>query len=845
MRMDVYSSEKLCLNEGPGCRFPPAAARFPLPLRVRTMNNPAYTLLATAILGALSATAAAQSAPEAKTLDNVVVTGVRGQERTALESASPIDVLDRQDLAKAGVLNGELGQALQVLLPALNFPRQSNATGADHVRAAQLRGLSPDQVLVLVNGKRRHTSAIVNLEAKTGKGTNPVDFNSIPVSAIARIEVLRDGAGAQYGSDAIAGVINVILDDRAEGASASISYGAHRTDFKPSDETLIDGQSLTASASVGNAVGDAGFVRFGVEYKDRNATNRAGLDQLPFFENPSPENLATIGRRNYHPGDPKTEDLNLWLNSAVEVSENLSWYGFATYNQRDSVGAAFYRYPDSSANVPSVYPDGYRPETLGDNRDVSLSTGLRGRAGEWNVDGSLTWGQNRFDLGLRESLNPSLGAASPTAFDLARYTFGQLSLNVDANRAVTLGGKDLTVATGAEYRRESYETRAGDPASYAAGPNTGSPPGAQAGPGLSPADAVDLSRDVFGAYAELSGDVSERVFGSASVRYEDYNDFGGALTGKLAGRFALTEAVALRGALSTNYRAPSLSQTGYRFTVTNFGDGGALSQVRLLGVDDPVARALGAKPLEAETSRNISLGLTARPLDGLSISLDAFRIDVDDRVTVSERIGGDALAAFLADEFGITDIASVNFFTNAVDTRTKGAELVVDYGTEAWNGRLNLTGAYSYAETRIRSLQATPAELLAIDPDYVLVGVEERNTLTTAAPTNRTVLSAQWQGAAWSWLGRATRHGSATRVFNFGGGFEPQQTYGAEWQLDAEVAYRFNPAVAVAVGGSNLLDNYPDLSSADINYFGNFPYDFLSPIGMNGAYYYARLDFSF
>ncbi|WP_297801419.1 TonB-dependent receptor [Arenimonas sp. GDDSR-1] len=810
------------------------------------MKIPTQHLLAAAVLAALGSTAvSAQTPADAKNLDTVIVTGTRAPDRTALESASPIDILSKQDLAKAGVLNGELGQALQVLLPSLNFPRQSNATGADHVRSAQLRGLSPDQVLVLVNGKRRHTSAIVNLEAKTGKGTNPVDFNSIPVSAIARIEVLRDGAGAQYGSDAIAGVINVILDDNPEGASASIAYGAHRTDFDPTGDTLIDGQTTTASASLGNKIGEDGFIRFGVEYKDRNATNRAGLDQLPFFENQSPENLATIGQRNYHPGDPDTQDINLWLNTAVAVGDATEWYAFATYNQRDSVGAAFFRYPDSSANVPSVYPDGYRPETLGDNRDLSLSSGLRGDIGDWNYDASLTWGENRFDLGLRNSLNPSLGSASPTAFDLAGYQFEQLTANVDINRLVSISGKDFTFATGAEYRHEGYVTRAGDPASYAAGPNTGSPPGAQAGPGLAPADAVDLSRSVFGAYAELSGDLSERFFGTAALRYEDYSDFGGQLTGKLAGRFQINDTVALRGAVSTNFRAPSLSQTGYRFTVTNFGDGGALTQVRLLAVDDPIAVALGARDLKPETSRNVSFGITAQPTTGLNISLDAFQIDVDDRVTISERIGGPALVNFLDSQFGITDIESVNFFTNAVDTRTRGAELVANYSTEAWGGNLNLTGAYSYAKTDIRAIQATPPQLLALDPDYVLVGVEERNTLTTAAPRTRAILSAQWQGDAWSWLGRATRHGSATRVFNFGGGFEPQQTYGAEWQLDAEAAYRFNAAVAVAVGASNLLDNYPDASSADINYFGNFPYDFLSPIGMNGAYYYARIDFTF
>ncbi|HJU38604.1 MAG TPA: TonB-dependent receptor plug domain-containing protein, partial [Tahibacter sp.] len=275
--------------------------------------------LAAAVAASLASPALLAQA-DTSTLDQVVVTGTRAKDRTVLDSPVPVDVLTADDLRAAGAVNGELGQALAVLLPSFNFPRQSNSGGSDHVRAAQLRGMSPDQVLVLVNGKRRHTTALVNTDTKIGKGTTPVDFNSIPISAIKRIEVLRDGAGAQYGSDAIAGVINIILDDADHGGEVSATYGAYHTDFEPTGRTLTDGQSAHASAKAGTKIGDGGFARFGVELDRRAATNRAGYDELPPWENQSPENLAFQGRRNYRAGDPQTENYNAWINAEVPFS---------------------------------------------------------------------------------------------------------------------------------------------------------------------------------------------------------------------------------------------------------------------------------------------------------------------------------------------------------------------------------------------------------------------------------------------------------------------------------------------------------------------------------------------
>ncbi len=812
------------------------------------MSSPFVRPLSLAIALALAAPAFAQDAAPATTtnLDTVIVTGTRASGRTVLESTAPVDVLSAEDIRKAGVVNGELGSALQALLPSFNFPRQSNSGGADHVRAAQLRGLSPDQVLVLVNGKRRHTSALVNTDSKIGKGTTPVDFNAIPISAIKRIEVLRDGAGAQYGSDAVAGVINVILDDDPDSAALEASYGANHTDVKPIHRTLTDGQTGYASGKVGTRLGeDGGFFKVGLELKNHEATNRAGFDQIPSFEEQTPANLALAGKRNYALGDGASKDLNAWLNGKLPFGQSSEVYAFGTYNQRDTQGDNYFRYPDGAANWTQVYPQGYRPVSLGENRDLQAVLGARGQWGEWAYDASLDYGRNDFTYRLKHSLNASLGPGSPTRFKTGDYAFAQGVANLDLSRSFDASGATHTVGTGVELRREHYRTRPGDPASYAAGPYTDRPTGAQAGGGLTPQDAADLSRNVASLYASVSSQFGDKLSTDLAARYEHYQDFGGELTGKLAARYEFVPAFALRGAISNNFRAPSLSQIGYEASSTGYNANGQLLQGRLLSVDNPIAQALGARTLQPEKSRNYSLGFTSRVGSHFDLSLDLFQIDIDKRIALSESIDGDALTDFVAQRFGITGLQSASFFVNAADTRTRGAELVSNWRQALGQGQLQLTGTWSYAKTELENVVATPAQLLALNPDYVLFGVEERNTLTEATPRTRAQLAANWSDARWSLQTRVTRYGSATRVFDFGGGFAPEQTYSAKWQLDAEVEYHLTPQWSVAVGGQNLTDAYADRSKPDIAYYGNLPYDVLSPIGSNGAYYYGRVRYTF
>ena len=803
-------------------------------------------LVASALVAASAGSAFAQSGQSAElVLDEITVIGTRASNRSALDSPVPVDVLPAAQLSAAGAVAGELGQALAVVAPSFNFPRQSNSGSSDLVRAGQLRGLSPDQTLVLVNGKRRHTSSVVNTETKIGRGTAAVDFNTIPLNAVERIEVLRDGAGAQYGSDAIAGVVNVVLD-RSEGFEANVTVGAHVTDLEPIDQNITDGHTYTVDAKYGWKVGSDGFAKVGINYRDRDSTNRSGFDLVPFFEEQTPANLGRAGRRNYKIGDPNVTELNLWYNTEFAIFEGVDLYSFATITSRESEeGGLFYRYPDSFSNVPEIFPNGFRPDTVGDDQDIAVSAGLKSsRFGGWDLDGGLTFGRNRFEFGVQNSLNASLGPDSPTSFRSGTFRFQQVALNLDAVREFEVDAFEgpFTTAFGAEYRREDYRTFQGDPASFAAGPFDGAI-GSQGAPGLTPADEADVDRDVISIYADLSADVTEDFFVNVAGRFEDYSDFGSAITGKAAARYEIADGFALRGAISNSFRAPNLAQVGFADTTLNFGDNRTLISTRTLPVTDPIAQALGAEELEEEKSFNLSAGITAQ-VDALSVSIDVFRIDVDDRVTLSERLFGGDLAAFLAAQ-GSPDVQSVRFFTNAVDTRTKGIDVVATYSLPVADGDLSLSGAFNYSKTDIQEIRATTAELTAIDPSLVLVGVEEINTLQDAAPKTKLVLTAAWDNDRLDLLARGSRYGKATRVFNFGGGFEPSQTYGAEWQLDLEAGYQVTDYARIAVGASNLLDNYPDLSNSLINFFDNLPYDILSPIGVNGRYVYSKATVSF
>ena len=748
-------------------------------------------------------------------VEEIVVVGARGEGRDPLESMVPVDVITAEDMQRVATLGGELGELLQALSPSFSFPRQSNSGSVDHIRPAQLRGLSPDQVLVLVNGKRQHTTAVVNLEAAIGLGSTAFDFNTIPLIAIKRIEILRDGAAAQYGSDAIAGVINIVLKDAAEGGSLTASYGSHSTDVKPTGKSLSDGETIAVAADYGISVGESGSFRFGFDYRDRSSTSRGGVGALPFFEDQTPANQALDNSLLFAPGDGDAEDFLLYYNASLAAGNN-EFYSFGRFNQRDAEGTAFFRYPDGFSGVPSVYPEGYRPITTGDSNDLSISVGLRGEVDNTNWDLSITIGQNDYEFGVRNSINPSFGAASPTKFNLAGFEFLQSVINADAVTLFDRGGAGpLSLAYGVEVRIEDYKTEAGDPESYLEGPFSATAAiGAEAGPGLDADSVADVDRRVFAVYGDLEIPVSDAVTVGIAGRYEDYDDFGDAFTGKLSARAELTDAIAIRATFGTSFRGPSLAQTAFQFSTQNFGGGGMLETFGHLPVSDPLAIANGAIPLNEEESDNISVGIVFDRGEQFTITVDYFKVDIDDRITLVN---------------GSTD--NVTFFSNLVDTETDGFDIMARGSLGAGSGTLNWSAAYNTSDTEVQN----PSVL----------GEEELNILETAAPDDKVILQGDWDGDRWGFLLRATRFGETTRDFDFGGGFPDAQVHDAKWSIDIEAAYQVNDAWIVAIGADNVTDEYSELSSDDNNFFGHLPYDVLSGIGFNGAYWYARTNYNF
>ncbi len=772
---------------------------------------------AATIIAALSSSlfATAFAIAQDDVTEEVVVVGTRGDARDPLDSAVPIDVIGADEIAEVHSFGGELGELLQALSPSFNFPRQSNSGVGDHVRAAQLRGMNPDHVLVLVNGKRQHPASVAALESKIGLGANPFDFNTIALNSIKRIEILRDGAGAQYGSDAIAGVINIVLKDANEGGTVTASYGAHRTDLEPiGDQTITDGHTVSIAADYGFEVGDGGSLRIGGEYRERNPTNRAGIGVLPFFEDQTPANLALDPARVFSPGDGGADDIYLFYNASLPAGEN-EFYTFGRYSNRETEGTGFFRYPNGFESVPSLHPNGFRPITLGDNTDFSFSAGLRGSGflqSDWDI--SVTLGQNDFESGVKDSANPSLGPASPTSFDLGSFQFTQLTLNADLVREIDTDSfaGPLTLAYGVEIRTEDYETTAGDPASFEIGPIDAAV-GAQAGPGLAEGSEADADRLIYSVYVDVGADLTDQFTVGAAARFEDYDDFGNQLTGKLSGIYHLSDEFSIRAAVGTSFRAPSLVQTSFENSTTNFGAGGMLELFGLLPVSDPVAIANGAVPLEEESATNVSVGFVVDMGPAFELTVDWFQIDVDDRISLFSAAN------------------NVLYFSNLVDTETTGFDVVLSGTTDLGSGSLNWSASYNNSETDVQN----PGVL----------GVEDLNTIETAPPEDKFIASGTWKVDRYSLLLRATQFGDTTRIFDFGGGFEPEQTYESVWSIDAEFAANITEAWTVAVGADNLTDEYPDLSSDDINFFGHLPYDVLSGIGMNGAYYYVRTQFDF
>lgn len=803
----------------------------------------ALFLASSAVALTAAGSASAQSAPQSQTttVDEVVVTGTRVAGRSRLDTLVPVDVVTSETLQQRG--STELAAQLAASVPALNFPRPSATDGTDSIRPATLRGQGPDQTLVLVNGVRRHPTALVNTNGSVGRGSAAVDLNAIPSSAIERIEVLRDGAAAQYGSDAIAGVLNLRLREASSGGGASVTYGANVTDFTGfygrADE-ITDGETLTVSGWQGFALGGDGFLTASVEYRDRERTVRSDID--PRF---------APARVRGGQGDPQSEDLAVYLNAGKPLGNGWDAYGWAGYQTRDASAAAFYRTPTDNAQNPDygsgrVYPEGYLPHILTDTTDWTAAAGLRGQAGGFDVDVNLGYGRNEIEFGVENTLNPSLGPTSPTSFHAGSLTYDQLVFGVDASRQYEVGlAGPLNVAFGLEARQESYQIGAGEPGSYQRGTflNIGGTDlswGSRGFTGFTPSNEVDEDRNNVGVYVDLEGEVFENFTASAAVRYENYSDFGDNVSGKVAARYDFTPSFAIRGAVSNGFRAPSLQQQYFTQTAILYISNVPYETGTFPSVS-PVGLALGGTPLEAETSTNYSLGLVWRK-GAFELTADAYRIDIQDRIILSETLTGSATAAVGTNARTIFDLlqpygaSAARFFINGVDTETTGLDVVARYRVESEVGRLDFTLAGNVNEFDVTK---TPETRSGVLPTPVSLFARQA-TLRFEEGTP------PWKVSFQTDVTRGAL-GGTFRLTGYGDVLAPGATEATDLTIEAapivdvEARYTLNDRVTLAVGADNLLDHYPTQIQRANNTSGAFPFSNFSPYGFNGRYLYGRI----
>ncbi|MBA3445741.1 MAG: TonB-dependent receptor [Gemmatimonadales bacterium] len=784
---------------------------------------------------------------EALALEELAVVGTRAAERTSTDAPVPVDVLSAAEIRQTG--RTETAQIIQALAPSFNFPRATISDGTDHTRPATLRGLAPDQALVLVNGKRRHASALINVNGSIGRGSGMVDLNAIPASAIERIEILRDGAAAQYGSDAIAGVINIILK---EGAQNEILATFGQT-------TESDGGVIQGAGNYALALGGDGVLQIAGEYRNRGFTNRSAPDLRAQYLAGDPRNSDPTlnGQINHRQGDADTEDAGLFLNLAKPVADATEVYFFGGGTIRSGESAGFFRRALDDRTVRAIYPNGFLPMIGTKISDFSGVVGLRGDKAGWRWDLSADYGRNLFHFDVFNSANVTLGPASPTEFYAGTLKADQFTANLDVARSVTLGlASPLNVAVGGEFRRDGYHITAGEPDSYRDGgvrildgPNAGAQgaPGAQVFPGFRPVDSTTQNRNSVAGYVDLEAQVVQKVLLGIAGRVERYNDFGSTTDGKVTARFEPIPGFAVRGAIATGFKAPSLGQSFFSATSTNFINGVPFDN-RTFPVTSPVAQALGASELTAEKSENYSFGVALNPVRNFTVTADYYQILIDDRIVFSGNFTGTAVRTFLESQ-GFPGVAGGRFFTNAIDTRTLGVDVVANYGFAIGStSTLRLTGGYNYNVNRVLRVAPTPAALSAFQE--TLFDRVERARIEVGQPKNNLYLSGVFSYQDLGFTLRTQRFGTVT---SFGTPTDGSldQTFGVKWITDVNASYTFGQRLTLTAGVDNVFDVFPDVNSlgnattAGNNNFGIFPYNQISPFGFNGAFYYGRLTFGF
>jgi iron complex outermembrane receptor protein len=793
--------------------------------------GPIQLAIASLLLAQVPALHAQQQAPAASgdSVDTVIVTGTRSAGARARDSAAPITVISADALQETGASN--LFDAMTALLPSYNAQSVGGDVG-NMIRSVQLRGLGPNHVLVLVNGKRRHNTASIAADSGPNQYSSPADLDLIPVSAIDHVEVLQDGAAAQYGSDAIAGVVNIILKAAPRGGNFSAAIGSYgNSKINPHHDH--NGLTRDLQLDQGLAWGSDGYVHLAAQVRDHDFTNQTGADLVTSngFGTPLvPRSPSSDPYPSRVSGDARSKVGNLSLNAGRHLTADTEFYGVATYAYREAASWQNWRTP---SKAPKFYPLGYEPlETTREN-DAALTLGLKGLSGGWHWDLSTTYGRDDIAIGVEHSVNRPLfrdTGSSPTSFYDGQYTFSQWTNNADVTKAIDMGwNAPLNLALGLETRQESYRIGAGDAASrYDFGPD--------GFPGYALADAGTHTRSNYAAYADATIHPQPQWQISLAGREEHYSDFGNTFTAKLTSRYDVSPALGLRATISNGFRAPTLQEEFY--SATNVGP--TYADV-VLPANSSAAALAGARHLQAEKSDNISLGVVATPAPRMHATLDLYQISIRNRIIGSGTLSGaGADAAIVAHgsvlDPAITD-ATVSYLTNGVDTRNRGLDASADYVTEfGAAGKVKWTAAWNVNQNHITHVSLAGG----LNP-------ASASPIIDATPRNKLILSAHYTLDDWSANLRVTRYGTTELTVADGDtGGAPYHTNRidptaiADLELGRDLGEKWN----LSAGVKNLFNHFPAQALSQ-GYSHPYVYPSFSPFGINGAYYYVRGSYRF
>jgi iron complex outermembrane receptor protein len=832
-----------------------AARRSPLAMQYAQASMPG------------SAPAAMTMAPAPEPIEDatpIIVTGTRTTNRTVAESLAPIDVLGEKDLESSG--KQSVRDLLGTLVPSINV--SNNGAGASWaVRTLSLRGLGGDQLLVLVNGKRRHNTATLFINGSVQNGQSPPDLDLIPGNAIQRIEVLRDGASAQYGSDAIAGVVNIILKNDMSGGAA-MTMGSTADNGGWQGRWQVD---------KGFAIGaDGGYIHLSGDgvLQDNTVTKSSPITTNPFYPTGDSRN-ANPNRIRAKYGQPQVIGGNVGYDAMLPVGDSFELYSFGTYSKRHAAGWLTYRNPAALNNIIDIYSEGYIPRIHVYDEDFQVAAGLRGDIGGGvHLDLSSSYGQDEVKYSQTTSLNPSMGTASPTHFYLGKIRFDEWTSNLDLSKELDIGlAGPLALAVGGEYKKNKFLIGAGDPSSYIDGGykspagtwlagQTRTGVGSQGVTGFLPSGSGSWSRDNWSAYINLEGKIIQGVEFGLAGRHEDYSDFGTTDTGKASIRIEPKRGFAIRGTASTGFRAPTLQQQHYASSSTiNVPVNGVnqLLPVQALPVDGVAARALGAVSLKAEKSRNLSAGIVITPAPNLNLTIDAYQIKITDRILLSETLSGTVVMNALA-AAGIQGVAGGLIFSNAADTRTRGVDIVSTYRAALGNmGLATFSLSANFNKTVFTHIDPVPSVIAA--SGLALIGRAKIGDLSEGTPRNKFIANILWEKDDFNLNLRATRYGkvvqrASARVYHTSDfasctagsagctlGFV-DETLTPKTIVDLELGYRLAQGVKLSVGANNLLNSYPNRLKPVNQTVGSL-YNGYAPYGISGGFYYGRFNLEF